>query len=188
MIDEAFVPFDIWGGAGKDTADAANVVNVGSSPTRPSIKVYACGPMGGLSSKDADAWRQELKALCGPAVIILSPMRGVPNVDNISPSYEANLIFHHKGVTARDRFDVQQCDIMVANLIGMTREKGSVGSIMEYGWANAYGKVIVTIAPQQEAAWGPNFLVADHPMIKTVTDYRVASIADAAKVVLAYLP
>jgi hypothetical protein len=46
-----------------------------------------------------------------------------------------------KGLTTRDRWDAMRCDVLLVNLLGAT--KVSIGTVLEFGWADAMDIPIV---------------------------------------------
>lgn len=82
---------------------------------------------------------------------------------NISDEY-ATALSSAKGIVSRDRFDVMSCSVMLANLLEAKRI--SIGTVIEYGWADAFRKPIITVI---EKEGNPH----EHDMIKELTGFRV---------------
>lgn len=116
----------------------------------PKKTIYLAGPITGLSYEAARlGWRVEFKALLPEHILALSPMRGKDYlVDEGILAGDANMYPEHlmstpSGIVCRDRNDVKNCDVMVANFLGADR--ASVGTAIEFGWADAFVKPIVMI-------------------------------------------
>src|SRR5258708_3543548 len=118
-------------------------------------EVYLAGPITGLTYKGATNWREHAAAMLKMwGIVPHSPMRGKQHIlkrhveDKHSPDYEGRIanaypdapMSTQKGIVARDRFDVQRSDIVLF-YFGDNPEKASIGSCVEYGWADAWRKV-----------------------------------------------
>lgn len=144
------------------------------------FKIYLAGPITGLSYAEARlGWREYFPTLITDERIkCYSPMRGkdvlkdATTLHRASAAYETSPITSANGITNRDRNDVFTADLMVANFLGA--EKGSLGTAVEFGWANAWGVPIITVI---EKEGNPH----DHMMLNYMTMYRVDNIEDAAK-------
>ncbi len=82
---------------------------------------------------------------------------------NISDEY-STFLSSQKGITTRDRFDVTSCNIMLVNFLGA--KKISIGTVIEYGWADVARKPIITVI---EKEGNPH----EHSMIRELTGFRV---------------
>lgn len=120
--------------------------------------VYLSGPITGLEYKEARyAWRKEFAEMLSPGITILSPMRHEGHLAEMTEkmSVEAlaafekengHLFSHHDMIVAKDRLDIEQCDIMFVNLLGA--EAVSQGTIWEMGYAAGQRKLtIVAVEP-----------------------------------------
>lgn len=108
--------------------------------------VYLCGPISGLSWHDTMWWREHASAELEKAGIkALSPLR---RKDFLEDEKSIKNSYNHPFGTAdfivtRDRFDVKNCDVVLANLLDA--KTVSIGSMIEFGWASAYDKPIVAV-------------------------------------------
>lgn len=140
--------------------------------------VYLAGPITGLNYKGAVDWRNEaIKQLARSSITGLSPMRHkeyLQSEECIAHSYESSTLSCAKGITVRDRWDCERCDILLVNLLGA--EKVSIGTMLEIGWASANRKPIVLVIEQ-------NGNVHDHPMIRETAGFIVDNL-DAAIVTI----
>ncbi|MBU1252210.1 MAG: nucleoside 2-deoxyribosyltransferase [Nanoarchaeota archaeon] len=113
--------------------------------------VYLAGAIKGLSYGDSISWRDSAKEELAKAGIIgISPMRAkefLKNEREITDDYTGEVLASDSGIVSRDRFDVENCNIMLANLLGL-KEK-STGTMVEYGWADAFRKPIITVIEKE---------------------------------------
>ena len=143
-------------------------------------KVYLAGPITDLSYEEARngwrVWMYEYLQMLG--IEAASPMRGkdclkgAVKLDRQTADYEKSVITSPQGITGRDRNDVKTCDVMIANFLGA--KQASVGTAIEFGWADAWRKPIILV---MEDKGNPH----DHLMITTMATYRVDNLKDAAK-------
>jgi nucleoside 2-deoxyribosyltransferase len=112
--------------------------------------IYLAGTIGGLTFDQANAWRihayEEFRKV---GISCFSPLRG----DNFSRSTKDPLPWQFpedhsgnayvKAIIGRDHNDVINCDLMFVNFLNSPRV--SHGTMVEFGWASAYRKPIVTI-------------------------------------------
>jgi len=142
------------------------------------MRVYLAGPITGLSYDDAAlGWRKhvhdELKAV---GIESYSPMRGKGYLKKhgLAPipgsfSMTDNAIVRTQGILGRDHNDVQSCDLMFVNLLDAQRV--SIGTMVEFGWATAYKKPIITIMQQKGC-------VHDHAFVHGLSTYRVDTVEE----------
>ena len=147
-----------------------------------SKKVYLAGPIRGLTYEGCNSWREyAIKELAEHNIIGISPMRCKEylNTGELLLECDENPLSSSKGIVIRDRWDVtKNCDILLANLLGA--EKVSIGTMFEYGWADAMRKPIITIMESQGN-------VHDHAFIKETTGFRVKTLEEALKIARAIL-
>lgn len=113
--------------------------------------VYLAGPIAGLTVEQAVTWRAEAAfKLWQRGIQALSPMRAKAELfpqghvfDN--QGHDRSPLTTGKGIVTRDRNDIVTCDLMLVNLTGVN--KFSLGTAVEFGWADAYRKPIITIMP-----------------------------------------
>lgn len=141
--------------------------------------VYLCGPITGLSYGEVTDWRKLAARLLAPDIVPLSPMRGkgyLKDEEDIGHSYEKTILSTRKAITARDRRDVMNCDMMIANFLGA--KTVSIGSVIELGWADAFRKPTVLILEED----GSN-IHDGHPIVEDICGFRVSKLEDAVMVV-----
>lgn len=145
--------------------------------------VYLAGPITGLSYNGCTDWRgYAIAELKNSGIAGVSPLRNKEYLSlekEISDEYKEHVLSCQKGITTKDRFDVNSCDVMLANLLGA--QKVSIGTMIEYGWANAARKPIITVIEKEGN-------IHDHSMLREITGFRVDSLEEGlfvARVMLA---
>ena len=147
-------------------------------------KVYLAGPITGLTYGSATDWRQSAGLyLAQFGIVALSPMRGKDFIlrrlgatATMGQTYEDAPLSTQRGIVARDTFDIKRADVVLFNLLGA--ERVSIGSMVEYGWASAHGKVIVTVMEKEGN-------VHDHAFVRELSPYRVDNLDDALEIIKA---
>jgi nucleoside 2-deoxyribosyltransferase len=137
--------------------------------------VYLCGPITGTTYEEsAEGWRQIAKVyFSNRGCEALSPMRGkfyLKGLSAMPDEMAAEALSSSKGIVGRDRNDVMKCDVVLAYLVGAPRV--SIGSMVEYGWADAYRKPIVTVLGKGDP-WH------DHSFIRELSTYLVQDLDEA---------
>lgn len=145
-----------------------------SRGTRP--RVYLAGPISGLSYEGATDWREYAKLHLGPEVIGVSPMRGkeyLAHLTNIGGTpdegYMTKTMSTPKAITNRDRWDCRTCDAVLMNVLGAT--KASVGTMIEAGWANAYGVPVVLVIEAEGKMLDPSTQPSPDPALQPVNPH-----------------
>lgn len=77
-------------------------------------------------------------------------------------------------------WDVRRSDAILFNLLGA--EKVSIGTMIEYGWASAFYKPIITV---MENAKGEKRNVHEHLIIRRLSGFRVETLDEGLAVVKA---
>lgn len=142
--------------------------------------LYLAGPITGVSYSESTHWREYVANNLPPNITAVSPMRGkdyLASEENIKSSYEQHLLSSQKGLFTRDRFDVGRCDAILFNFLGS--EDVSIGSIMEIGWADIFGKPIILVMENDN--------VHNHPMVREAAGYIVSTLDEAIKIAIAVL-
>lgn len=89
-----------------------------------------------------------------------------------------NVVASDKGIVARDRYDVKNCDLMLVNFTNA--EYCSVGTPVELGWADAYRKPIIVVMPYDN---NPYY----HPFVREIADFTVDNLQDALEIAVTIL-
>ena len=146
--------------------------------------VYLAGPITYLDYAGAVNWREHAIRYLSP-IRGLSPMRAKEFLSDVKEftmngdAYKAvNVLSSNRGIMTRDHFDVMNCDVVIANLLGADRV--SVGTVMEMAWCHTYRKPLIAV---MEPEGNPH----DHGMVNEAIGYRVDNLEeglDIAKAVL----
>ena len=72
-------------------------------------------------------------------------------------------------ISDKDHWCVRQSDVILADLSGV--DKASIGSCFELAWAQAYGKLVLTVMEDGN--------VHEHPMVTEATTIRYRKLDDA---------
>ncbi len=147
-------------------------------------KVYLAGPITGLSYASATSWREFAEEyLASRGLVGLSPMRAKNYLSEtvkfpMAYGEGGNPLSTDKGITTRDRNDVLNCDLVLANFLGA--DHASCGTAIEFGWADAWRvPVIMVIEPE-----GNPF---DHGMMRSIAGFRVETLETGLELAVAIL-
>lgn len=135
--------------------------------------VYCAGPISGLTHDASEKWRDDFKGIVGSEIICLSPLRAkdyLRHAGILEQSYNYPLS-SDRGIMTRDHFDCSRADLVVCNLLNVSRV--SIGTVMEIAWTYSYRKPLVAIMEDGS--------VHDHPMIREAIGFRVKTVMEAAQ-------
>ena len=139
-------------------------------------KIYLCGQITGLSHDEARyGWRKTVTdALVDTDIECISPMRfkgELSHVEHFSAIGDPDSVMgSSRGITTRDRFDVQRSDVMFCNILDMDRV--SVGCMIEFGWADAYRVPILCV--MKDDGTDPH----EHSMVQDLIGWRCGSLGE----------
>lgn len=147
--------------------------------------VYLAGPISGLNYIGATTWRDvAVKQLAKHSIEGLSPMRakdylsGIEDLDKNCLEYGAiNVMSSPKGITTRDRWDTQRCDIVLANFL--KAERISIGTLLELGWADSVRTPIIAVMEKGN--------VHEHAMVDQIISFKVETLEEALNIAVAAL-
>jgi nucleoside 2-deoxyribosyltransferase len=143
--------------------------------------VYLAGGISGLSWEEATAWRVEAcHSLSEFGILGLSPLRAksyLLSKTSIADHYNEHVLSTQKGITTRDRWDCQRSSVVLFNLVGA--KTVSIGTCIEYGWADAARVPIITCME-------PGGL-HDHAMVREVSGFIVPTLEEGIETVKALL-
>lgn len=146
--------------------------------------VYLAGPIDGLNYEICTSWREyTIKELAKDGIKGLSPMRAkefLKHHPQLVDGISENVLASDAGLTARDKWDVRRSDAILFNLL--EAKKISIGTMIEYGWASASEKPIISVIEKRTAE---KKNVHEPPMIRRLTDYRVETLDEGLSVVRA---
>lgn len=145
-------------------------------------RVYLAGPIAGLTyDQAAKGWRKHVHdELAAYGIECYSPMRGKEFLKDMgarplsTQSIDVHPMTSSRGIVRRDMNDVRTCDLMLVNLLDAPSR--SIGTMVEYGWASAWGKPIVTIKI-------PKGCHHDHLFVDELSMYQVDNVDAAIKLV-----
>ena len=140
-------------------------------------KIYTAGPISGLTYEEsALGWRQEIRGMMPPEFELFSPMRAkdfLATEGILQGSYEETPMSSTAGILGRDRNDVSTCDLMLANFL---EDQGnmSLGTAMEFGWADAWRKPIIMIC---------SGVCGRHVIIRNCVQWILGAVSTDSKVI-----
>lgn len=110
--------------------------------------VYLCGPITGLSLEEATGWRRAAADALDPVAVVIDPTREAPDTMRRSETAATRTItverlLHGKRTVARDRYDIQRSDLVLACFLGANSV--SIGAVGEIFWADAMTKPVVLV-------------------------------------------
>jgi nucleoside 2-deoxyribosyltransferase len=139
-------------------------------------RIYLCGPITGLSYEGATEERNRIRDIFKEhGVEALTPMRGKlfqlegRDATIAQKGYEETLLTD-RAIVYRDRNDVKTSDCILADLRGATRV--SIGSMVEYGWADAFRIPIITVMEKSGN-------LHDHGFVHQLSTYVVTDMEEA---------
>ena len=148
--------------------------------------VYLGGPIAGLTFAGAGAWRdraQELLAAHGIGVLYPVLNRNAkPDYVYNDQGYAHIPTLTPNAIVATDRWCVRTCSLVLMNLSGVS--KASIGSMVEFGWADILGKLIVTVLDSSAEPDNPH----NHQFVKQLSGVIVPTLEDAVDVIANTLP
>jgi len=152
--------------------------------SRTAPTVYLSGPIGGHTTEDATDWREEaMVSLNRAKITAFSPLRNeeyimVGDKLPLEASGYGGVQIDAYGMTVRDKFDARTTDLMIANFT-LSGDRPSFGTMIEIGWADAYGVPIIVVINTKN--------IHNHPMLLSMAGYIVNSIEDAVTLAKAIL-
>jgi nucleoside 2-deoxyribosyltransferase len=147
--------------------------------SRPTV--YLGGQITGLTYDEARDWRTDAIAKLDAAGIAgICPMRAQEHLRAhgvLAGSHEDNVTTTSHAIMQRDHYDCLECNIMIANVLGMSRI--SAGTTMEIAWCYHEHKPVILVMEEDGAH--------AHPMIDEAITYRVDTMAEAVRLAIALL-
>ena len=146
--------------------------------------VYLAGPIDGCTYGECMNWREyAIKNLAEEGITGLSPMRAkdfLKKYEVMREGLEEHFMTTDEGIVTRDIWDVQRADAVLFNLLNA--KKISIGTMVEYGWASAFNKPIITV---MEKRGSKKENIHEHPMVRRASGYRVETLEQGLTVVKA---
>lgn len=146
--------------------------------------VYLAGPIANLTFDEANAWRLEaIEYLAEFGIRGRSPLRGkefLREVGIITIDSFNEAIASDEGIVARDRYDVESADLVLARLLGAPAV--SVGTPVEYGWADMTipRTPVITVMEKKGSPY-------DHPFTRALSGYRVETLEEGLAICVTLL-
>lgn len=128
-------------------------------------QIYCVGPITGLSAQEVfDYYDGVSETLSEAGFKVLNPLTGKDHLrteeEFKSSGYECSPLTADNSIVNRDRWMVQQADIVFADFT-RGKDRASIGTCFEMAWANLGGKLIVSVIPDGN--------IHDHAFIKQVS-------------------
>lgn len=112
-------------------------------------KVYLSGPIASLTPAEATSWRayaqKFLLEYSKGEVIGICPMRHSSFKKEHGHRREDDVLKDAHACYLRDKNDIKECNLMFVNVIDPP-QRISMGTNIEIGWADAFGKPIICVA------------------------------------------
>ena len=143
--------------------------------------LYLAGPITGLSYGASTDWRKYVQDKLPDFIHGVSPMRGkdyLKGQETVLANYEEQPLSSQAGINARDKMDVDRCDMMILNVLGA--KSVSIGSMVEVGWASSKGKPMILVIEKEGN-------VHSHPMVKGQAGFIVHELDTAISIAIAVL-
>jgi len=126
--------------------------------------VYLSGPITGCSSAVFSDWRKHVTRQLKNGISAVDPTRDATDPTVVSErvltdSERLRNLLHGKEILDRNKADLQNCDLVLANLLDAARV--SIGSVGEIFWANAFGKPVVIVRQEHHD-------VHDHGLLNSI--------------------
>lgn len=142
------------------------------------MRWYLAGPITGLSYERATGWRRTAEQVLWEegGIVGLSPMRGKDYLlgsQILNQTYSVPMLTQ-KAIVGRDRWDIMGCDGVLFNLLDA--DCASIGTMIEYGWADTFRKLIVTVMNDGN--------VHDHAFVRELSHFLVPTLDEALDIIL----
>lgn len=135
------------------------------------MKVYLAGPIT-EARQDRKDWRENTAlqlSLDKIESLLPRPLHRYREQYGIGPEDASTVL------TVRDHKFCTESDVVLANFEGSV--KPSIGTCIELGWASQAGTTIVAVIPEGN--------VHEHPMVLNVSNFRVHTLDEGIRTVLA---
>lgn len=146
-------------------------------------KVYLSGPITGKTYYETRCgWRARFEKMLEPSITVLSPMRHEGHLAEMQDTaiepdnLPKGLFSHPKLIVTKDFLDIDEATIVVVNLKEHAN-KPSQGTLIEYGYAYAKGKTIITITDEVASK------IHNSPFIEVISHVVVSNEEEAAAIV-----
>lgn len=144
--------------------------------------VYLAGPILGCNSAEANDWRKYVDdKLKEHNIVGISPLRCEPlHGERYGVEYPDPRFGTPRAIAAKNKFDVQACDITLAYLPKDRPSKiPSLGTIGEIFWADAFNKQVILVSDDP--------FVNAHPVVDSAVDWKLETLDEAIDVLIGVL-
>jgi hypothetical protein len=143
--------------------------------------VYLAGPIMGCNKEEANDWRISVDLqLKQHGIIGISPLRCEPLIGERYTEGSMDPRFGQaRAIAAKNKFDVQNCDITLAYMPNEMGTNISLGTLGEIFWADMAGKQVILVSDHPK--------VVKHPVIDAAVDWKLSSLDEAVDVCIGVL-
>ncbi len=143
--------------------------------------VYLAGPILGCTGPEANDWRTSVDAkLKDHGIVGISPLRCEPLIgERYSEGTPDPRFGMARAIAAKNKFDVQSCDITLAYLPNEMGYNLSIGTLGEIFWADMAGKQVILVSDHPK--------VNAHPVLDAAVDWKLTTLDEAVDVILGVL-
>jgi nucleoside 2-deoxyribosyltransferase len=146
------------------------------------MNVYLAGPIENKTVEEANGWRDEITTnLEGRGILCINPLRCEPVVDGVySGNYSDPRFGTPHAIWGKNKYDIDHSDLVLAHFPpqhGQVWQKSpvSIGTMIEMGYAHAYGIPIIT--------WTQDPRVAAHPIVYSMSGWILDNMNDVLAVI-----
>jgi len=115
------------------------------------LTVYCVHPISGMSADQVFNYYDNIRKTLEECYNVLIPMFGKSSLrtelEFRAEGYTDNPLTTNHAIFGRDRWMVEQADVIYANLLGTKRV--SIGSMMELAWASMMNKHVVLVMEEE---------------------------------------
>src|SRR3990167_258093 len=145
------------------------------------LYVYLAGPIAGCDKKEANDWRDWVRARLPWGIVGVSPLRCEPLIGKrYKLQYDDPRFGTPKAIAGKNWFDSNRCDLVLAYLPKEINERRpSYGTVIEIGWAIGLRKPIVLVTDDKT--------VAEHPLIQANVNWVFDNFDEALETIVGTL-
>lgn len=144
--------------------------------------VYLAGPIAGCDKGEANDWRWQVSGkLRGSGIVGISPLRCEPLIgERYMVGYEDPRFGTPRAIASKNITDVKLCTMTLCYMPRALNERRlSVGTLLELGWAHAFGKPTILVTDYQ-------FLL-EHPVVQANASWILGTLDEAVEVIVGVL-
>ena len=143
--------------------------------------VYLAGPILGCTKGEANDWRHYVaEKLEEHGIVGISPLRCEPLTgERYTLEYPDPRFGVPRAIAAKNKHDVQNCDITLAYMPAEMGIDVSIGTVIECGWADAYDKQVILVSDHAK--------IVQHPVLDAVVDWKLGTLDEAIDVCVGLL-